>query len=338
MDNYDNKINLLNKYYDEYRNYRLESSLIKIFRILLKWNSEYESISDDEKTKVFNKYKLFFFKIASTLKTNFKFEWKFRDQKNNKVPINSRYYELDEIDNVLEDKLFYKTNMIRIGDYINSIFTEFSKGVSFFVTNTAQYVQRPIYHRPASCGSKNRYGLSELKCDGLSDIIEIQRRTDKIIKCCIERQIYNEIYSKIHPNSEQDYNHKMMLEDLNRSRIYLQSCAPGTQLKVVLGWDIFNRVPVSLEIHIVDGKKYILEKYEKEINNQYDFSEHNLDDIENLTTDVTNLYEPIIKCLKSEWIRQPTFNTIRTDYEKKQTYQQYKTWDFIRESNDRFGP
>lgn len=85
---------------------------------------------------------------------------------------------------VLDTGFNYSTYTMHILEFINSIYTEFLKGITHFQTNTS--VSRPVYHRDQSCGARN--ALNELNCSKVYNTPdEFTRRSQKVRKCYIER-------------------------------------------------------------------------------------------------------------------------------------------------------
>jgi hypothetical protein len=75
------------------------------------------------------------------------------------------------------------------------LFNEFCKGITYF--DNELIVERPSYHRDASCGSKTDNVSKKFKIKSTDTLAEANRKKAAVRLCYIERLIYDAIYSKI---------------------------------------------------------------------------------------------------------------------------------------------
>jgi len=213
----------------------------------------------------------------------------------------------------LEPMCFYVTNNKKILDHIANTFSEFVKGITYFATNTK--VSLPIYHREQSCGNKSE--LDQLDCTGVyHDPDEYSRRSAKVRKCYIDRLVYDELFQHYFPSGEQDYNHKAMLMDTARGKNKFASCFPNTVLSIKLYWTDDKLFPYKLEIYSVSPSKETVETYIRELK-KYSKIYHNVDKIETLISDKSDVYKNIVTCNKTIY-----------DYETNMLIKTMKTQDF----------
>lgn len=184
MDFYTDRIIIMNNLVNIYNIKKTVDIVHQICVILKEIENEYISKSNLDNTKknsIYNLYKFELYNIAKTLR------------KNSKLKIaRSNIKVFTYIDTVLEPVFNYVSNTQKILEYIENIFSEFMKGITYFNTNTG--ISRPIYHRDNSCGSRNQ--LSDLDCTNFYDNPnEFSRRSLKVKKCYIERLVYDKIFS-----------------------------------------------------------------------------------------------------------------------------------------------
>ena len=136
------------------------------------------------------------------------------------------------------DKIF--TNIFKLDKYmplgITKIFEEFIEGITFF-SNEAELIKKvPIYHRVASCGKSNAdFQKKYLKCFGTNSPENIEIKKKHIIKCYIERLIYDDIYSKLlNQNKHQNEGHQFQLDETSKN---FNSCFLGINITIKLLYD-----------------------------------------------------------------------------------------------------
>lgn len=108
------------------------------------------------------------------------------------------------------------------------IFEEFVKGITFFKADEETLLSNPLYHRIQSCGSKDVESTSKF-IHNKGDTKEVRAmKTKALRKCIIERQIYDQIYTKV--LHYQDVGHKHELQSLQD--LYLDLAATTIRVEV----------------------------------------------------------------------------------------------------------
>jgi hypothetical protein len=150
-------------------------------------------------------------------------------------------------------KIALNYNTIIKGDKarVTAVFTEFAKGITYFRNETENQEMRwPVYHRNASCGSKQKPSeyrfLRTLYGDDQGKYVE---------RCYIERLVYDELFNKI--SGLQNLDH---LFELDRIARYHEDYFPSTMLRVAIRYNA-NDEPYRLTIDEHDVKtKSLLRK------------------------------------------------------------------------------
>ncbi len=244
-----------------------------------------QRLTYQEQALFFDRYKTRMFEIAQVLRLTSRQNKKFRLKRNSMRPI-------DLIDKIMEPLFSYKTFMNKLYDFIATVMREFMKGITYFDRNDAdERIDRPIYHRKISCGS--RQNLHELNCSKFyEDPQEFFRRSTKNRTCTIERQVYDCLFAKYFPTQEQDFGHRMMLK-MSQREDYFNKCFPSTTIEISVDFDM-NGMPVDMSISQCSNVRISLETYSKKCNS-YDKTKLNWNDIMNLDTrNVLLLYKDVV--------------------------------------------
>jgi hypothetical protein len=240
-------------------------------------------------------------------------------RKNSKVKIDTTRKAEQLINDVLDNAFLYTSNTLKILEFINNIFTEFMKGITYFQINTS--VNRPIYHRDKSCGLRNELHL--LNCLSVyNDSDEFTKRSKKVRNCYIERLIYDIFFTKYFPSHQQNFNHKAMLLNTGRGNNKFETCFPNTTLDIDITWSLDNLFPIKLQIQTVSPGKSKIETYIKKTNS-YNSTDYNVSLIDKLKIDVSNIYDTDIVCNRNIHDRE-THSYIMN--EKIQTFNIEKEW------------
>ncbi len=192
------------------------------------------------------------------------------------------------------DRIFIRTRYKQQIDNLEAdatrYFTEFAKGITYFKNESYnQEGRRPIYHRNASCGSKQLTSTQRFKKETYGP--------DKhkfIYRCLLERLIYDRIYQNT--LRMQDLGHKVELEIVQR--IY-DKYFPDRSLKII-GFYYDDEYPINLEIGIYNKDKLIEKKtYTKEL--------------------INNLYKNNVECTKEDYLNNKYYEKIQT-FDKKEVW------------------
>jgi hypothetical protein len=225
------------------------------------------------------------------------------------------------IDEVLDVAFNYTANTQKILDHISNVHKELLKGITHFDTNTD--VQRPVYHRAQSCGSRSPNALRELNCSNTyHDTDESSRRARKVRNCLLERLVYNELFRKYHPTEQQNFGHENMILNIERSHNKFMSCFPSTTMHVRLFWTNDNLFPKGMMVTTSSPTKTKVEMYRKSMQN-YDPLQYNVEMIELLNDNVSNIYAQDVECLRLIYDRE-TYMYIEN--EKTQSFQIESPW------------
>lgn len=223
---------------------------------------------------------------------------------------------------VVLDPIFRLTHNVTIlQTFVNNVFTEFVKGITYFQVDTVH--QPPVYHRDSSCGQRNRAGLAGLDCTGHdtgSD--EWTHRSSKVRNCLVDRLVYDQIFCKYHPFCEQDLRHAHMLRDTDRAMNKFESCFPNTPLHVTLEWSADGLFPTVLNVQIGNATKRVSEIYMKTLN-AYDPATCNCNAISNLNVDVSTRYAATTACTKVVYDNE---SRVRLFLEKTQSWHAQTPW------------
>ena len=224
--------------------------------------------------------------------------------------------KLDKLKSTLvsADKEFYKTCMdedlsralttaynriyihIRYNAIIESLqrdatkyFTEFAKGITYF-RSEKQELRDPVYHRNASCGSKNQKSYMRFTKERFGP-----DKSHYVYRCLLERLIYDKIYENT--LRLQDLGHKHELETVQR--IY-DEYFPVNSLKIKK-LEYIGEMPYLLIVgHYFQDSLIGEERYVRYI-------------------DGSNQYQPQVDCEKEDILAQKR-------YEKVQTYDGPTDW------------
>lgn len=217
------------------------------------------NLCNTQKYTIFNQEKKRLYLVAQGLRKIQREHPNFRVRINNQRP---NYL----IHNVLEHVFMYQTLTQRLLEFINTVFTEFIKGITYFQQNTG--VERPVYHRDISCGTRNphdnrnRIALDELTCEGHYDnLVEFDRRSTKSRNCAIERIIYDRLFSKYFSTGEQDYGHRLHGLRIEREE-YFNKCFPSTVLDIDVSFNE-DDIPIALTINQSNASRIAIERYVK---------------------------------------------------------------------------
>lgn len=135
------------------------------------------------------------------------------------------------------------------------IFTEFIKGITYFKTDIDARMERPVYHRIKSCGSKSMTIKEKFGITGYYSVDKALSKKEAIKKCYIERVIYDKIFQWI--LHQQDVSH---LRELREMKILYEYMFPKSELTIEVR-DYIGIQPMVL--YIKDSKTESEEIYEK---------------------------------------------------------------------------
>lgn len=193
----------------------------------------------------------------------------------------------------LHDKVFTKLLMFNSTKMQSTeLFEEFIKGITLFQKDFS--LSQPIYHRDASCGprslDKETYKNTR-SCKLVHTQKELKRNRKLIMRCYMERLIYDRIFSDLSlhfpasgdQESHQDKGHRAMLDDVKSD---FESCYPNTLVEIEIKYHPTNtKLPVLLKI-IKKSKRYQVEHevqtFVKIVNTQINpttYSDVYLDDV-----------------------------------------------------------
>jgi hypothetical protein len=131
-------------------------------------------------------------------------------------------------------------NELQIGAHIPTgvtlIFNEFIKGITFF--EDEQSADTPIYHRLVSCGpGDDSFRNAYLQCNSSMSPVEVQKVSNRINTCYIERLIYDVLWkdqSLYFPTSVTDSGNKQNKGHLDRIEVThndYKTCFPDTHIE-----------------------------------------------------------------------------------------------------------
>jgi hypothetical protein len=155
----------------------------------------------------------------------------------------------------VRDKLYTKYFIMAKSDIVTKIFHEFIKGITLFnYENVASFnfkKEGVLYHREESCGSKFS------SCT--SNTANTKRNRQRILKCYLERSIYNELYKKYHTDfmnstyveftSNQDKGHKIQLDKVYND---FNTCYKNTMIDVDIKMHQRYHLPKQLTIRYIN--------------------------------------------------------------------------------------
>ena len=189
--------------------------------------------------------------------------------------------------------------LIDTSDSISKMFAEFVRGITYF-GNEMNFIinrkPRPIYHRSMCCGPADAPEIQNVEC------------------CVIERKIYDEIWRKFglhfpklstapdYYAPAQDIGHTYFLNLVEQ--LWKAQNPDIALLQVTVHSHESIPIPVSVKIvKTYTNKRIVTEEYTKElISNQY----------------LNYLYEPCVKCKKTDSMKSRTFHKVQTFEDPKQ--------------------
>ena len=140
----------------------------------------------------------------------------------------------------LKDQIFRsKLKDMHLYDHrrtVTILLNDFLKGITWFQNENVYNERDPVYHRNGSCNMK---GSQNFTCIGVTDRTTRKSNKKTILKCYIERLIYDELWSKINQN-QQDEGH---LKWLTNTKEAYQSCYPNHFIEITLKYN--NEVNLS---------------------------------------------------------------------------------------------
>jgi hypothetical protein len=146
-------------------------------------------------------------------------------------------------------------NILKMDKYIplgiTFVFEEFIKGITYFSNEMENKKKMPIYYRAASCGNSNtEFKKKYLECynDDLPDDIEIKKK--HILKCYLERLIYDDMYKNLILHHETNVLNTYQLTESGKN---FNSCFLGIELKIEILYD--NRFPYNLLVYYIKKGK-----------------------------------------------------------------------------------
>jgi len=162
-------------------------------------------------------------------------------------------------------KLDYNKYLENRQKFVTTIFTEFAKGITYFKTEL-QESRFPVYHRNASCGTKNVTTQTKF-----AKTLFGPDKSKYVQRCYIERMLYDNIYN--HIIGLQDIGHMVELRII--TQIY-EKYFPEKTSKLNIIYN--NDFPISLTIDFYNKKNTItnimdkkIEFYKKlKLNNSYE--------------------------------------------------------------------
>ncbi len=144
----------------------------------------------------------------------------------------------------------YKRNLEKL---VTDIFTEFCKGITYF-SFEFQPLRHPVYHRNASCGSKEQTVHQKF-----TRTLYGPNKAKYVKRCFIERRVYDQIYKRI--LGYQDVGHLLELEYVGR---YADEYYPRHNYSVKLEFDPVNtKYPVTAFVIYVENSAVIIDSYTK---------------------------------------------------------------------------
>ena len=179
----------------------------------------------------------------------------------------------------LHDRVFVNLLMFNSTKMLaTEIFEEFIKSISLFKKDFSS--AQPIYHREASCGPRSMDKMAyknTRSCKLIHTKEELKRNKKLIMRCYLERLIYDSIFSHLtlmfpkhgDQESSQDSGHRLMLKDV---RTDFETCYPNTTLEVSIKYNE-NNIPVMLAISQSSKRNQVLherETYARIVNDQRD--------------------------------------------------------------------
>jgi hypothetical protein len=196
---------------------------------------------------------------------------------------------LTNVYNKIYINLSYNQKMAALQSDATRYFTNFVKGITYF-KNEEQPLRDPVYHRNASCGSKNQQSYMRFTIERFGP-----DKSHLVYRCLLERLIYDKIYENT--LRLQDLGHKHELGTVQR--IY-DEYFPVNSLRIIK-IEYVGEMPRVLII----GHYFEDNLIGKEIYIRY--------------VDANNDYQPQVDCEKED-------NLTQTRYEKIQTYDGPTDW------------
>jgi hypothetical protein len=98
-------------------------------------------------------------------------------------------------DRIFKNKLKFSNFIYKTMNKVTEIFTEFTKGITYFADEVV--LERPSYHRNASCGTKSVSTNIKFKKNSSNTENTVNRKKSIIRRCYLERLIYDNIYKQI---------------------------------------------------------------------------------------------------------------------------------------------
>lgn len=304
MNNFINSIVVCSDLATAYRKTKDKKIINELGEMVLNIQNITHTLTQNEKETIYDLYKEELYDIAQTLRLMHQDHRRFR------LSINTMYPQ-QLIHSVLEPVFSYETFTIRLFDFIAIMLIEFLKGITYFQRNAAnQVADRPIYHRTLSCGRTN--ALHELDCTGFHDNPqEFVRRSLKIRKCTIERNVYDRIFAKYFPSQEQNFSHRFFVTAMERDD-YFSKCFPATTISIKMRFDP-NGIPIELQVSQCNPNKITIERYTKQTN-IYNANALNWNNIGQLNiNEVNNIYGNDVVCRRLIYDRESNV----TIYSKK---------------------
>ena len=190
----------------------------------------------------------------------------------------------------LHDRIF--TNIMKINARIvprgiTILFDQFIRGITYF-EHEQQASAMPVYHRLFSCGpGDDAFRETSIVCRSNVTKADKKQRQLKIMKCYVERLVYDELYrhEAFHFNTTgsdelaQDSQHLFRLE---LTKADFSSCFRGHDVSVSVTYQ--DGMPTELKLsHLRNGQLDYTETFRK----TFYFS-----------TIGNKLYDPVIECVK----------------------------------------
>jgi len=147
------------------------------------------------------------------------------------------------------------TNIFKMDKYIplgiTFVFEDFITGITYF-SNEMEYKKKiPIYYRAASCGNSNtEFKKKYLECYNEDSPEDIEIKKKHILKCYLERLIYDDMYKNLTLHHETKVLNTYQLTESGKN---FNSCFLGIELKIKILYD--NRFPYNLLVYYIKKEK-----------------------------------------------------------------------------------